>query len=80
VSVNGTVDLLSPGFPFGYAPNLLCEWVFEVPPTFHAALYFHTLNVEQQSTCNYDYVAVYSSKSQSTSSLLFFKRSNLFLR
>ncbi|XP_065344562.1 cubilin [Cloeon dipterum] len=60
VSSNGSAEFTSPGFPYGYRNGLKCEWTFEAPVSYHTALYFNALDVEQSPTCSYDYVAVSS--------------------
>ncbi|XP_015589651.1 cubilin [Cephus cinctus] len=55
-----TYTFESPGYPNGYAGNLVCNWIFESPPGTHLIMYFNHMDLEESSTCLWDYVAVYT--------------------
>ncbi|XP_045532210.1 tolloid-like protein 1 [Pieris brassicae] len=58
VDVNSSGHLESPNYPDDYQPNKLCVWRLTVPEEYQVALRFHSFEVENHDTCNYDKVKV----------------------
>ncbi|XP_042234787.1 cubilin-like [Homarus americanus] len=57
VSINGSSEISNPGHP-GYANNLNCEWIIEAPPHEKIKI-FIMFELEESSSCFYDYIGVY---------------------
>ncbi|XP_017111903.1 cubilin homolog [Drosophila elegans] len=56
------IELSSPGYPHGYAPNLNCEWTLRPEdPTRHILVYFYKADLEVFSDCTADYLQIQSS-------------------
>lgn len=47
----------SPGFPIGYANNLICTWTLTADPHYRIAMTLITLDMEAGS-CMFDYVEI----------------------
>nr|XP_036671656.1 cubilin homolog [Drosophila suzukii] len=59
---SGNLDLSSPGFPYGYAPNLDCEWTIKSEdPSQHIYAYSFRVDLEDFPECAADYLQVQSS-------------------
>ncbi|XP_066158935.1 cubilin [Euwallacea fornicatus] len=59
----GNLTISSPGYPDGYAYNLRCEWIVEIPQQYHLTLKFVNINFGPifYHTCNYaDSVSVFT--------------------
>ncbi|KAF5282685.1 hypothetical protein FQA39_LY17492 [Lamprigera yunnana] len=53
-------NLTSPGYPYGYAENLRCEWIFSTKPTYHVVVTFLKIDLEVYSdNCLADFVKIY---------------------
>ncbi|XP_029168402.1 cubilin-like [Nylanderia fulva] len=57
---NNTYTFSSPGWPYGYASNLHCSWIFTSPPGTHLVLRILAMNLEETNDCIADSVSVYS--------------------
>lgn len=51
-------EIHSPAYPNNYPHNVDCSWVISVDPSHRVFLNFSDLDIEQQSSCYFDYVAV----------------------
>lgn len=49
--------MTSPGFPVGYANNLICTWTLTADPHYRIAMTLITLDMEAGS-CMFDYVEI----------------------
>ncbi|XP_060729340.1 procollagen C-endopeptidase enhancer 2 [Tachysurus vachellii] len=59
-NLTGTSGLMgSQGYPGVYPPNTKCVWRITVPQGKVVSLTFHSLDLESDSLCRYDYVDVY---------------------
>ncbi|KPJ02950.1 Tolloid-like protein 1 [Papilio xuthus] len=58
IEVDNNGHLESPNYPDDYQPNKLCIWRLSVPQDYQVALRFHSFEVENHDTCNYDKVKV----------------------
>ncbi|XP_045765857.1 tolloid-like protein 1 isoform X1 [Maniola jurtina] len=58
IEVDSSGHLESPNYPDDYQPNKLCIWKLSVPLDYQVALRFHSFEVENHDTCNYDKVKV----------------------
>ncbi|CAG9559561.1 unnamed protein product [Danaus chrysippus] len=58
IEVDSSGHLESPNYPDDYHPNKLCIWRLSVPQDYQVALRFHSFEVENHDTCNYDKVKV----------------------
>ncbi|CAK1545983.1 unnamed protein product [Leptosia nina] len=58
IEVDSSGHLESPNYPDDYQPNKLCVWRLTVPQDYQVALRFHSFEVENHDTCNYDKVKV----------------------
>ncbi|GAA6066689.1 procollagen C-endopeptidase enhancer 2 isoform X1, partial [Tachysurus ichikawai] len=59
-NLTGTSGLMgSQGYPGVYPPNAKCVWRITVPQGKVVSLTFHSLDLESDSLCRYDYVDVY---------------------
>ncbi|XP_039749767.1 tolloid-like protein 1 isoform X1 [Pararge aegeria] len=58
IEVDSSGHLESPNYPDDYQPNKLCIWKLSVPQDYQVALRFHSFEVENHDTCNYDKVKV----------------------
>ncbi|XP_068631046.1 tolloid-like protein 1 [Battus philenor] len=58
IEVDNSGHLESPNYPDDYQPNKLCIWRLSVPQDYQVALRFHSFEVENHDTCNYDKVKV----------------------
>lgn len=57
------LNITSPGYPYGYGPNLDCEWIFvSALPSYRPVLTFKDVNLENMDGCVADYVSVYQSR------------------
>lgn len=56
---NNATTLISPGFPYGYSPNLNCVWNFDAPKNSRIQLKVATMALESYSGCNLDKVELY---------------------
>lgn len=57
-----SVNISSPGYPFGYAANLNCTWILKPDQVgYHATVIFYELDLEDSVNCLSDYVQVSSS-------------------
>ncbi|KAI8479096.1 hypothetical protein Bbelb_431610 [Branchiostoma belcheri] len=56
--------ITSPGYPGGYNSNLRCSWTITVSRG-RAAIGFTRIDIEEQSRCAYDYLAVYDGPTSS---------------
>lgn len=66
-----SVNISSPGYPYGYGTNLNCTWTFKPEQTgYHASLVLLENDLEDQPNCLGDYVKVSSSSDLSTYNLL----------
>lgn len=58
------LTITSPGFPYGYAPNVKCEWIFSTVPMNHIEVLFKSINfgvinILLANRCQYfDYVRI----------------------
>lgn len=66
---NGVVDIsnmkeynfTSPGYPYGYAPNLHCEWLFSTRPENHLSIYFTDMDLDNPYIyCTTDTISLYT--------------------
>ncbi|XP_046963116.1 tolloid-like protein 1 [Vanessa cardui] len=58
IEVDSSGHLESPNYPDDYQPNKLCIWKLSVPQDYQVALRFHSFEVENHDTCNYDKVKI----------------------
>ncbi|XP_072939478.1 tolloid-like protein 1 [Epargyreus clarus] len=58
IKVDSSGHLESPNYPDDYQPNKFCVWKLSVPQDYQVALRFHSFEVENHDTCNYDKVQV----------------------
>ncbi|XP_072174323.1 cubilin-like [Diadema setosum] len=58
--VTSTGSFSSPGYPNQYDHSRVCEWRITVQQGHLVTLYFDDFDVEDASSCSYDYVAVYN--------------------
>lgn len=57
-----SVNITSPGYPYGYATNLNCTWILKPDQVgYHAMLLFLEVDLEDSVNCLSDYVKVSSS-------------------
>lgn len=63
-SLKNYTRLVSPGYPDGYAPDLLCEWVFTTIPMNHILILFVDMDLQPTygSICYADYVEVFEKR------------------
>ncbi|ETN66367.1 hypothetical protein AND_001841 [Anopheles darlingi] len=55
-------NVTSPGFPYGYAPDLACSWIMQSAiASYHPVLRLVVVDLEETSECLADYVEVASS-------------------
>ena len=65
---DATYLFASPGFPNGYASNLDCNWFFTSPPGTHLVFEIRIMDLEENSECMMDYVAVYTGDARNDNS------------
>ncbi|XP_069805659.1 embryonic protein UVS.2-like [Dendropsophus ebraccatus] len=53
----------SPGYPVSYYSNLDCGWIIAAPAGYKITLIIRDFAIESQSTCSYDYLAVFDGPS-----------------
>lgn len=56
-------NITSPGYPFGYAPRLFCEWIFSTTPGKHLQISFTDISLESVTISTYcfsDAISVYT--------------------
>ncbi|XP_015795561.2 cubilin-like, partial [Tetranychus urticae] len=56
-----SIAISSPGYPFGYSPNINCSWFITAPSGTHFKVNVTDLNIEHASSevCNYDRLNFY---------------------
>lgn len=60
-------NVTSPGYPYGYASNLDCEWtIVSALPSYRPILEFKDINLEAMDKCIADYVLVQRSREDGT--------------
>lgn len=65
------INITSPGYPYGYAPNLNCTWTLKPDQAgYHASIIFLEIDLEDTFNCLSDYVEVSSSQDLSTYKVL----------
>lgn len=66
-----TVNISSPGYPYGYSNNLNCTWILKPDQIgYHATFFFMEIDLEDTVNCLSDYVKVSSSNDLSNYKLL----------
>lgn len=66
-----SVNISSPGYPYGYATNLNCTWTLKPDQIgYHAVFLFLEIDLEDSANCLSDYVKVSSSNDLSNFKLL----------
>lgn len=61
--------IASPGSPAQYPINRDCIWIITAPPSKRIQLLFHNLNIESHTTCDNDYVEIFSRSDASKTSI-----------
>ena len=56
----------SPNYPSEYPSSSDCSWVLDFGPGIYIKVHFNTFNLEEQSTCSFDYVSLRDGPSQSS--------------
>uniref|UniRef100_A0A673AMU3 Cubilin n=1 Tax=Sphaeramia orbicularis TaxID=375764 RepID=A0A673AMU3_9TELE len=59
-------EIHSPLYPNSYPNNVDCSWVISVDPNHRLSLNFSDLDIEQHSSCSWDYVAIYDGPTASS--------------
>lgn len=61
LTVLNNYTVKSPGFPYGYAGNLKCEWIFSTEPTKHLTIGFLKVDLEGNNpSCLLDSIKIYT--------------------
>ncbi|XP_050497170.1 cubilin-like [Diabrotica virgifera virgifera] len=55
---SGTIT--SPNYPYSYPPSVICEWRIEVDFGQSIEIEFHEIDVEKDTSCDFDSVSVYN--------------------
>lgn len=54
-------NFTSPGYPYGYAPNLHCEWLFSTRSGNHLSIFFTDIDIDNPyNYCTTDTVSLYT--------------------
>ncbi|KAM3593822.1 uncharacterized protein V6R79_022582 [Siganus canaliculatus] len=59
-------EIHSPLYPSSYPNNVDCSWVISVDPNHRVFFNFSDLNIENHSSCTWDYVTIHDGPSQSS--------------
>lgn len=59
----------SPLYPENYPVNMLCQWVIQLPPQYRIRLEFMDFQLEESTSCQYDFVLVMNGSPSSPKAL-----------